>query len=141
MVTTRRDPFGELWSEFHRVSDEVNRLFGAGQSPSPGLPISLWSDDHNVFVELDLPAVDPSKLDVTVTEGTVLTIQGERSAPEIPGAVWVRQERPFGKFTRTVELPVLVDPDKVEAKYEHGVVRITLPKSEAAKPRRICVSA
>ena len=60
---------------------------------------------------------------MTVTEGNQLTIQGERTAPEIQGAVWVRQERPFGQFTRVVELPALVDADKVEATYEHGVLR------------------
>jgi HSP20 family protein len=51
----------------------------------------------------------------------------------------LRQERPFGKFYREVVLPALVDPDKVEAKYELGVLRLTLPKHEAAKPRKIVV--
>ena len=64
-----------------------------------------------------------------------------RAAPEVPGAVWVRQERPVGRFTRQVTLPVLVDADKVEARYEHGVLKLTLPKSEAAKPRKITVKA
>jgi HSP20 family protein len=83
--------------------------------------------------------VDPAKLEVTVTEGNRLTIQGERRAPEIEGASWLRQERPFGKFTREIVLPALVDPDKVEAKYELGVLRLTLPKHEAARPRKIVV--
>jgi HSP20 family protein len=55
--------------------------------------------------------------------------------------VWVRQERPFGKFTRAVNLPALVDADKVEAKYADGVLRLTLPKHEAAKPRKITVQS
>lgn len=144
MVTSRRDPFGELWAEFNRVSDEVNRLFHTGRpttGTASGLPLNLWADDHNVFAELDLPGIDPDKLEVTVTEGNQLAVQGERAAPEVAGAAWVRQERPFGRFSRSVTLPVLVDPDKVEAKYENGVLKLTLPKSEAAKPRKINVTA
>lgn len=139
MVTMRRDPFGDLWSEFSRVSDEVNRLFGANRPAGSGLPLNLWADEHNLYAEVDLPDIDPAKLEVTVAEGNALTIQGERSAPDIKGAVWVRQERPYGRFTRQLTLPLLVDPDKIEASYEHGVLKLTLPKSEAAKPRKIAV--
>lgn len=141
MLASRRDPFGELWAEFSRVSDEVNRMFGATRSPANGLPLNVWSDDHNLYVELDLPAIDPGKLEVTITEGNQLSIQGERPAPEVQGAVWVRQERPYGRFTRSMTLPILVNPDQVDAKYDHGVLKLTLPKSEAAKPRKIAVSA
>jgi len=138
----RRDPFNELVGEFNRVQDELNRLFGlraTGAGAVGGPPLNLWADEHNVYAEVDLPAFDPDKLDVTVTEGNRLTVAGERTAPEVPGAVWVRQERPVGRFNRTVTLPVLVDADKVEAKYEDGVLKLTLPKSEAAKPRKITV--
>ena len=83
----------------------------------------------------------PAALDVTVTEGNQLTIQGERAAPDIQGAVWVRQERPAGRFTRAVTLPALVDADKVEAVYADGVLKLTLPKHEAAKPRKVQVRA
>lgn len=138
MKTFRRDPFGDLVHEFNRMSDELNRLFNG--RPIPGGPaLSLWADEQNVYAEADLPAMDPAKIEVTVTEGNQLTIQGERSAPEASGAVWVRQERPFGRFTRSVTLPVMVDADKVDARYEDGVLRLTLPKSEAAKPRKITV--
>src|SRR6476661_9130561 len=135
MPTFSRDPFGELVHEFNRVQDEVNRLFGY-RFAAGGLPVNLWADDHNLYVEADLPAMDPAKLDVSVTEGNKLTVSGERLAPTVEGAVWVRQERPVGRFSREVTLPVLVDPDKVEATYEHGVLKLTLPKHEAAKPRK-----
>jgi HSP20 family protein len=139
MFPFRRDPFGELVGEFNRVSDEFNRLFGLRPTASGGPLMNLWADDNNVYAELDLPGVDPAKVEVLVTEGNQLTVQGERPAPEVQGAVWVRQERPVGRFTRQVTLPVLVDADKVEARYEHGVLKLTLPKSEAAKPRKITV--
>jgi HSP20 family protein len=140
MPTFSRDPFGELVHEFNRVQDEVNRLFGY-RFAQGGLPVNLWADEHNLYVEADLPAMDPAKLDVSVTEGNKLTVSGERLAPTVEGAVWVRQERPVGKFSREVVLPVLVDPDRVEASYEHGVLKLTLPKHEAAKPRKITVKA
>jgi HSP20 family protein len=137
-MVVNRHPFGALWQEFNQVQDEfarwLNRASGAAAAP-----LSVWEDEHAVYAEADLPGVDPAKLEVTVTEGNQLTVQGERTPPEVAGAAWVRQERPFGRFTRAVGLPALVDADKVEAKYADGVLRLTLPKHEAAKPRRIAV--
>jgi len=139
MTRNRRHPLGALWQEFSQMQDEFAKWFGrAGGAVS--LPqFSLWEDENAVFAEADLPGVDPSKLEVTVTDGNQLTVQGERQAPELSGAAWIRQERPFGKFSRVVTLPALVDADKVEAKYENGVLRLRLPKHEAAKPRKITV--
>lgn len=140
MFPFRGDPLGELEREFNRLSDAFNRGFGY-RAAAGGPMMNLWADDNNVYAELDLPAVDPEKVEVLITDGNQLTVQGERTAPEVPGAVWVRQERPVGRFTRQVTLPVLVDSDRVEARYEHGVLKLTLPKSEAAKPRKITVKS
>jgi HSP20 family protein len=146
MNRVRRNPLGALFSEVNTMQEEFARLFGrmapfAGTpaAATAAAPVNVWEDDQALYVEADLPGVDPAKLDVTVTEGNQLLIQGERAAPEIPGATWVRQERPVGQFVREVELPALVDADKVEARYEHGVLRLTLPKHEAVKPRKIQV--
>jgi HSP20 family protein len=121
------------------MQDEFTKWFGRAGGPVALPQFSVWEDEHAVFAEADLPGVDPAKLEVTVTEGNQLTVQGERQAPELSGAAWIRQERPFGKFSRAVTLPVLVDADKVEARYENGVLRLRLPKHEAAKPRKITV--
>ncbi len=145
MNRVRRSPFGMLVNEVSAMQDEFNRLvgrispFGTAAPGSAGPMLNVWEDDQALYVDADLPGIDPEKLDVTVSEGNQLVIQGERAAPDIKGAVWVRQERPVGKFMRSVTLAALVDADKVEAKYEHGVLRLTLPKSEAAKPRKIQV--
>jgi HSP20 family protein len=135
-----------LFNEVNSMQEEFARLFGrvspfvAGAAPTASSPpLNVWEDEHALYVEADLPGLDPAGLDVTVTEGNQLTIQGARPAPEITGATWVRQERPAGQFVREVVLPVLVDADKVEAKYENGVLRLTLPKHEAVKPRKIQV--
>jgi len=147
MIRLRRNPFGVLFNEVNAVQEEFARLLGrvtpfaAAEAASTGPLVNVWEDEHALFVEADLPGIDSSKLDVTVTEGNQLTIQGERATPEIKGATWVRQERPAGAFVRVIGLPALVDADKVEARYEHGVLRLTLPKHEAAKPRKIQVKA
>jgi len=137
-----RNPFGMLAHEVGAVKEEFARLFGRGNPFAAAGPealplVNVWEDDNALFVEADLPGIDPEKLDVTVMEGNELTIRGERKAPEFKGAAWVRHERPAGQFVRVIGLPALVNAEKVEAKYEDGVLRLTLPKHEAAKPRKI----
>jgi len=136
--------FPSLWSEMGRVHDELNRLFGGNgaRAMAPAGPaINIWEDEHAVFAEADFPGLSLEKMEVFVTEGDQLTIQGERNPIKPEGAVWHRQERGFGQFLRQVTLPSFVDADKVEAKYEQGVLKLTMPKSEAAKPRKIIVKA
>jgi len=147
MNRLRRNPLGTLFNEVNAVQEEFARLFGrvgpftTSSTAVAGPLLNVWEDDQALYVDADLPGIDPGKLDVTVTEGNQLTIQGERPAPEVKGAAWVRQERPSGQFSRVVALPSLVDADRVEARYENGVVRLTLPKHEAAKPRKIQVKS
>ncbi len=138
--------FPDLFNDMNRFQEEFQRLFrranlGWDRWPSAGPAFNVWSDDHAVFVEADLPGIDPAKLDVSVVEGNRLTIQGERPMLDMPNAVWHRQERGYGTFVREMTLPSMVDADKVEAKYENGVLRLTLPKPEAAKPRKIAIRA
>ena len=139
MTVRNHIPFGALWQEFNQVQDEFNKWFARGGRGSATPAFNVWEDADAVHAEADLPGLDPAKIEITVNEGNQLTVQGERPATEIAGAVWVRQERPFGKFVRAITLPALVDADKVEAKYDNGVLRLTLPKHEAAKPRKILV--
>jgi HSP20 family protein len=142
-----RGPFGALLNEVNSVQEDLARLFHRGspftpEAASPSGPhLSVWEDEQAIYVEADLPGVDPGKIDVTVTEGNQLAIRGERPAPEFAGSTWVRQERPYGEFTREIGLPALVDNDKVEARYEFGVLKLTLPKHEAVKPRKITVKS
>jgi HSP20 family protein len=146
MASVRRDFFNDVFGEMARFPDDFQRVFGRNVFGGPrwasaGPAMNVWADDHAVYAEVDLPGIDVEKLDVSVTEGNRLTIQGERPVVEVPNAVWHRQERGHGTFTRELTLPTLVDADKVEAKYENGVLRLTLPKADAAKPRKISVKA
>ena len=76
-----------------------------------------------------------------VTGENQLSIKGERRPPELKDGTWHRQERGYGSFSRLMELPGAVDCDKVSAEFKNGVLTITLPKKEEAKPRRIEVSS
>ena len=147
MAFVRRDLFNELFNDANWFQNEFQRMFArnvfgnGGRFAAVGPAINVWADEHAVYAEVDLPGVDPAKLDISVTEGNRLTIQGERPVLELANAVWHRQERGHGTFTRELTLPTMVDADKVEAAYENGVLRLTLPKAEAAKPRKIAVKA
>jgi HSP20 family protein len=149
MLATRWEPFTTLWKELNRFQAEMDRLFesfGLGDGGWPRLAaaypaVNVWEDGEHVYVEAELPGMELNDLEIYVTGGNLLTIKGERKQPQIEKGVWHRQERGFGAFARTLELPVEVDADKVEARLCHGVLTITLPKVEAAKPRRIAVKA
>ncbi|GIW83082.1 MAG: molecular chaperone Hsp20 [Gemmatales bacterium] len=138
-------PQSSLLEEFDRLQSAFNRLM---EQPVAGLavagaypPVNVWEDDENIFVEAEIPGVKLEQLEILVAEGNQLTIQGERKFEEEEKATWHRRERGVGKFQRQLTLPTVVDADKVTAKYDDGVLLITLPKSEAAKPRRIAVQA
>jgi HSP20 family protein len=126
----------------------MNRLFGRWSSGQPlrfgygAYPaLNLWEDDGNFCVEAELPGFELSGLEIYVSGGNQLSIKGERKRPELEGGSWHRQERGYGKFSRTIELPSEVHNDKVYAEFKHGVLTVTLPKSEGVKPRRIEVKA
>jgi len=143
MLATRWTPLGALWGDMGRFRREMERLFGrtapAEEAEVIAPPVNVWEDADKLYVEMELPGLKLEDLQIEIAEGNVLTIQGERKAPEAAKAVWHRQERGFGKFARALELPYPVETEKVEAKFESGVLFVTLPRAEAAKPRRIPV--
>jgi HSP20 family protein len=126
----QHDPFREL----DRLTQQV---FGTVARPT-GMPLDAWRDGDQFVVELDLPGVDPEKLDIDV-ERNVLTIRAERLS-HVPDAVnAVATERPWGVFSRQLVLGDAVDTEKVDADYTAGVLRLTIPIAEKAKPRKINV--
>jgi HSP20 family protein len=99
--------------------------------------VNVWEDASNIYVEAELPGFSMDQVDVTML-GTDLTISGERPEAQAPqGAVFHRRERAAGRFSRSIHLGVPIDADKVNAALASGVLMITLPKAEAAKPRKI----
>jgi HSP20 family protein len=134
--------------EMNRLRDEMDRLFGrygngtSRPAAAVAFPLlNMWEDDDTLHVEAELPGFDLDELEIYVTGGNQLSLAGERNQLEREGGVWHRQERGFGKFRRTFELPWDVDCDKVSATFENGILSIAMSKSEEAKPRRIEVKA
>ncbi len=146
------DPFREL----EVLRREIDRAFeGAGLAPSrtsrlaflPGRAarqyplVNLHDDGQNFYVEALAPGVAPDKFEVTVV-GNTLTLAGQKlGLTDVAPEQLHRSERAAGRFMRTVELPTEVDPNQVSAQYRHGLLLLTLPRAESAKPRRVAVQA
>jgi HSP20 family protein len=128
------------------VSSAFDELFRdtAFTTPSawingPALPAADFEEGPDSFVlTMDLPGYDPKSLDLQV-DGDVLTIHAERT-PAAEKGTWLSRERFFGKIARSFVLPRTVDASKCEARAEHGVLTVTLPKREEAKRRSIAVT-
>ncbi len=104
-------------------------------------PVNLFRDaSGDVVIRTELPGVAPE--DITVTsEPRRLTISGERKPAHVETGGYHRRERPWGKFSRTIELPADLDLERAEARFQHGVMTLRVPRAEAAKPRQISVQA
>jgi len=102
--------------------------------------LDLYEDANNVYVKAELPGMKKEDIDLSLHDGC-LSISGERkSESSHEGAEIYRAERFFGRFQRTVTLPTSVAADKVKAQYKDGILTVTLPKSEDAKPKHIDVN-
>ncbi|WP_435009948.1 Hsp20/alpha crystallin family protein [Tundrisphaera lichenicola] len=142
----------ELTVPLQSLQSELNRLFeeywqpGSGVS-SPSSPtdmaeaswipsIDLFETPSEIVLKVDLPGVDPASIDLSLT-GNVLTLRGEKPAPEVPEGHNRVRERSLGSFHRQITLTEAVDFDRVLAESKNGVLSVRLPKQEAARPRTI----
>jgi HSP20 family protein len=126
----RSDPFREL--------DRLTQAFGGLRSPV--MPMDAYRHDDRFVVHLDLPGVEPSSIDITV-ERDVLTVSAERQWQPADDQQIVASERPHGSFSRQLFLGEGLDADAVEASYQHGVLTVTIPVAEQAKPRKVRISS
>ena len=127
----RFDPF----RDFDRLTQQV---IGTGRTPV--MPMDAFRSDDHFVVRFDLPGVDPSSIDLTV-EKNVLTVSAERSWQPDEGTEVVASERPHGSFSRQLFLGETLDADRIEASYDAGVLTLTVPVAEQAKPRRIEIAS
>ena len=102
--------------------------------------MNVWEQGDALLVEMEVPGVKSDQVDISVAGGE-LSIKIDRPEVAQEGVTYHRRERPVGSFTRVLRLPVEVDADRVEAELRDGVLMITLPKAEAAKPRKINVAS
>ena len=137
-------PGGDPFHELRRLQDEMDRLAGAfapaGGPTAAGFPaVNLYAGRDGIAVVAELPGIEKEDLEVQVHQDT-LTLRGvRRPGAEEPDA-YHRRERRSGSFTRSIQLPYRIDPDRIEAHLENGVLRLSLPRPHQDKPRRIAVS-
>jgi HSP20 family protein len=142
----RRYRIPSTWREMDRLQREMNRLF-EDYSPqrlrnAPSYPaLNAWSNEEGLLVTAEVPGVSPQDIEVNVI-GETLTLSGARKPDELrEGARYHRQERGYGKFSRTLQLPFPVKVESIEASFKSGVLSIRLPRAEEDKPRKIAVKS
>jgi HSP20 family protein len=143
----RWEPFRDLIS----LREAMDRLFeesfvrpevGRLARPAIGtLAVDVYQTDDAVVVKSAIPGIDPKDLDITITDD-ILTIKGEtKTEEEVKEEHYIRRERRYGAFSRSLVIPVPVVADKAEAEFENGVLTLTLPKAEEVKPKAIKIKA
>ena len=140
---TQRHPVHQLRDDMDRLLTGVFGPWAEGVLPgaSRGQPaVNMWEADDAVMVELEVPGLQGDQVDISVV-GNQLSLKIDRPELKQEGVTYHRRERPVGSFTRVLQLPVEVDADRVQAELTDGVLTITLPKAESAKPRKIQVTA
>ncbi len=140
-----RPDFPRFSGEAERVQREMNELLSAlGRSASPlsrsgVFPlVNVSEDTDNLYVRAELPGVQPGEIEISV-EGETLTLGGERKLQAPEGVSYHRRERESGRFRRVITLPVRINPDAVTALFKNGALKITLPRAEETKPKKISV--
>jgi len=129
-MTDRRDEIEELFADLWQVP----RFAGLRHGFRPSVDCYHTDDPHALTVVVELPGVDPETVTVAAAE-RALVIQGERVRPEVEGRVYQQMEIEYGPFQRKVRLAEDIDPDRAEARYDRGVLTVTLPVAEKAPPR------
>ncbi|WP_127126763.1 Hsp20/alpha crystallin family protein [Georgenia sp. SYP-B2076] len=110
------------------------------QAPSsPAMPLDLYRDGESFVAQMDLPGVDPATIDIDVEDRT-LTVRAERRTGEGKDVQWLSHERPAGTFARQLALGTGLALDRIEAAYADGVLTLTIPVAEEARPRKIQVA-
>lgn len=129
----RFDPFGDVAGRQASTSQ-----MGSGRVPR-FMPMDLYKVDDHYVLTADLPGVDPGSVDVTVDNGT-MTLTAHRSARSDEAVQWLSNERFSGTYRRQLSLGEGVDCSRISATYENGVLTVSIPLAERAKPRRVNVA-
>jgi HSP20 family protein len=143
MAVTRYNPLSADFEDFpaglRLFQDSLSRLFSEPASRPWTPAVDIYETENELVLKADVPDIDPKHVGIQLENGT-LTLKGERKFEDQKnGKGFHRIERSYGKFVRAFSLPDTVDGDKVKADYKNGVLTITLPKKEVAKPRTINV--
>ena len=137
----RWDPFAEMRNSMETLFDQGFSRPWRLMSPNEyqvGFPVDLWETNDALELKASIPGVDPKSVDISIT-GDALTIRCEHQDANAERKHLVR-EIGYGRYQRTISLPTTIDPDKAEARYEHGQLFLTMPKAESARVRQIKVA-
>ena len=141
MQWTDMDRFSLLdtWRSF----DRLNRALTGSLAPSTREfpPVNIWASGDRHIITSELPGIDPKDVEISVA-GKTVTVHGSRKISEsCAGDCEHRHERWTGAFSRSIELPFVIDQEKVEARFSKGVLHLTLPRAASDKPRKITIKA
>ncbi len=135
------------WREMNRLRREMDHLMNYEWAPlargtSAFPPVNLWENEKGLVLTAELPGLDASQLDVSLEKDS-LTISGGRAGEpaKTEGEDFIRRERWYEPFKRTIELPFDVDPDKCDASYEKGVLTVRLERRPEVQPKKLTIKA
>ena len=126
------DAFDTLWS----------RAETSGGTVARPMPLDVYANDDNVFIVAAVPGMRPDDLQLTVQKNTITlagTVRNVMDSEEGKEATWYIHELASGSYQRSVTLPFPVEADRAEAHFDHGILRVVLPKAEASKPKQIAI--
>jgi HSP20 family protein len=147
MALARWTPMGNLQS----FQDEMNRMFnqffrgGTGEEAGWGVrtwtpPVDIYETDDALILKAELPGVSKDDVSIEIHQNTLILRGQRKHEAEVKEENYHRVERAYGSFQRSFMLPTLVDQEHVQATYHDGVLELRLPKSEAAKPKRVAIT-
>lgn len=143
MTLVKFEPF----RGFESLSRRMNEMFGELEKGvrfeigdfSPRVDIA--EDEKNVYLHAELPGIERENVKISISEDRILVLKGEKKREEkVENKNYVRVERNYGSFTRSFALPDNISIEKVDAKFENGVLNMTLPKNEPAKPKEVAIN-
>jgi len=138
--------FGRLmdpYAEMSRLRSEMNRLFSGAAHPFvQAYPaVNIWVSDQEAIVTAELAGIDPGKLDISVL-GDNLTLSGSREPEALQeNETYHRKERNGSRFSRILQLPFRIDADGIDARYDKGILKVTVPRTAEDKPKKISIKA
>ena len=136
----RWDPFQELQREMGRLFENLDPNHSRRRANGYP-PLNVYDAGDRYILSVQLPGMAPADIDLTIT-GETLTLRGERKRSEgVKEESYRRQERPMGRWSRTISLPERVESSQVDASFADGILTVSIPKAESAKPRQIMVMA
>lgn len=141
MLRTDWGRYGRAWDPWQELA-RMDRTFSDILSASADREfpaVNVWANGDQATITMEVPGMDPKAVDISVA-GKTITVRGSREPEKAAeGESYHRNERWYGSFSRTIDMPYQIDQNKVDARFSKGVLQITLPRAEADKPKKITV--